>query len=459
MDAEEQAMLEWLNSVNAAKAPKAMVPAMPQPSSMPSIEALSGGTITEEMAQPTPMLPSIPSAPMTAPSPLSVAQSRLGSLYDRTPLADSVASQQAAVRQELLGAYTPKKIGWQNAIVNSLAGLAPALVASAVLDGDQYAPIIAKAGTEGLASSAKLYDDYLAGEMKGRQAAAQFDLGNLTQDIDQLQALDKVALQGEYNLAAQEARARLGGGLGQNIIQDIDEARRVAALTGYQGDPQDLVGSTEKLVMDRVNRDVRTQNQEEQLAARARSTRLAEDKFETDLNRASVFGTVKTRPDAPPLAPTEAAKIKQKIADSTSLNQQFDRFGELLAKNGPSIAGPASAEMQALQSSIMNKYRALTNSGATLTSEEARWLQYLTPIAASADPGLALRRMVLGQDGPQFLQAMKNMNTMAVRSSLAAYGLDLENGQLPQVGAQQSQVMTDAQRNRLAELKAKYGRR
>jgi len=459
MDAEEQAMLEWLNSVNASKASAPMVPAMPQPTSMPSIEALSGGTITEEMAQARPMLPSMPSAPMAAPSPLQVAQSRLGSLYDRTSLADSVASQQAAVRQELLGAYTPKKIGWQNALVTSLAGLAPALVASAVLDGDQYAPIISKAGTEGLTSAGKLYDEYLAGEMKGRQAAAQFDLGNLTQDINQLQALDKVALQGEYDLAAQEARARLGGGFGQNIIQDIDEARRVAALTGYQGDPQDLIGSTEKLVMDRVNRDVRTQNQEDQLAARARSTKLAENKFETDLGRASIFGTVKTSPDAPPLAPTEAAKLKAKVADATTLDQQLQRFDELQRKNGLAILGPESAEMRALQSAIMNTHRRLTNSGATLTAEESRWLEYLTPIAASADPAEALKRTMMSQDGPQFIAAMRKLNTNAVRSGLAAYGLDLDKGSLPAVGGTQAPTMTDAQRQRLAELKAKYGRK
>jgi len=332
MDAEEQAMLEWLNSVNAAKAPKAMVPAMPQPSPMPSIEALSGGTIPEEMAQPTPMLPSMPSAPMTAPSPLSVAQSRLGSLYDRTSLADSVASQQAAVRQELLGAYTPKKIGWQNALITSLVGLAPALVASAVLDGDQYAPIIAKAGSEGLASSGKLYDEYLAGEMKGRQAAAQFDLGNLSQDINQLQALDKVALQGEYDLAAQEARARLGGNAAQNrIVQSPVEAKQLLDAFGVTDvDPSSLIGMSQGMIQDAlVNKRLKEQK-EGDWKLRERGLGISEKR---------VSGEALSAPKQ---------DVTDKVSSAATIHERLAPMIDILEKSGASIANAAQWQAEKL---------------------------------------------------------------------------------------------------------------
>lgn len=325
MDAEEQAMLEWLNSVNASKASAPMVPAMPQPTSMPSIEALSGGTITEEMAQARPMLPSMPSAPMAAPSPLQVAQSRLGSLYDRTSLADSVASQQAAVRQELLGAYTPKKIGWQNALVTSLAGLAPALVASAVLDGDQYAPIIGKAGTEGLASAGKLYDEYLAGEMKGRQAAAQFDLGNLTQDINQLQALDKVALQGEYDLAAQEARAKLGGNAAQNrIVQSPGEAKQLLDAFGVTDvDPSSLIGMSQGMIQDAlVNK------------------RLKEQKEGDWKLRERGLGVIEKRVSGEALSAPKQ-DITDKVSNAATIHERLAPMIDILEKSGASIADAA----------------------------------------------------------------------------------------------------------------------
>lgn len=308
LEAEDMAMQEWLNSVNTLKN------AAPSP--------------TPQFSLP----PAMPQAPMAMPSPVQQAASRIPS-YDSAAMGDRLASEQARVRQELLGAYTPPKIGWQNAIIQSLAGLAPSLIASAVLDSGKYASIIGKAGSQGLADVGKLQTDYSNNLVKGQLAASEFDVGNLSQMQREKQALDVADLQGQYQLE----RAKQGGSFGSQIINDISEATRVKNLTGYEGPAEDLIGTTEKMTMDRVNRDVRVQMQEDNLKRRDASLGLADRGM--DVTEAKAAGETLKAPPEP---------FREKISSAISMQTKLAPIMDLLEKGGDSLLDAASWKAQTL---------------------------------------------------------------------------------------------------------------